>query len=339
MSVSGDVIMYARALAELESCRPAHLNAAVAANGASLAGRIARLLGQSRPPARSGLAPGVLVSATLLLIAACGLFGQSATRPAFQVASVKPSTSGVPFHIVRPQPGGRLTAQNAPLLMLIQNAYAVQAYQVVGGPAWIHTDGYDIEAKPESQADRQQVWLMLQTLLADRFKLALHRETRDLPVYTLTTARGGIKAQPSKPGACPSSDQSALPGSSAMTPCGMVRVTMASAGVQMEGSKIPMAEFIRVLAGLMGRPVIDKSRLTGEFEVHVSFIPDENTVGLPRAGGPGGLGDPGAPPPPSDPNLPNIFAALQEQLGLRLASTKGPVEVLVMDHVERPAAN
>ena len=111
---------------------------------------------------------------------------------------------------------------------------------------------------------------------------------------------------------------------------------MASAGVQMEGSKIPMAEFIRVLAGVMGRPVIDKSGFTGEFEVHVSFIPDENTMGLPRAGGPG---EPGAPPPPADPNLPNIFSALQEQLGLRLASARGPVEVLVMDHVERPAAN
>ena len=117
---------------------------------------------------------------------------------------------------------------------------------------------------------------------------------------------------------------------------------MAAAGVQMEGSKISMAEFIRVLAGLMGRPVIDKSGFNGEFEVNVSFIPDENTMGLPRGGGlsgPGGLGEPGAPPPPADPNLPNIFSALQEQLGLRLASAKGPVEVLVMDHVERPAAN
>ena len=87
------------------------------------------------------------------------------------------------------------------------------------------------------------------------------------------------------------------------------------------------------------RPVIDKSGFTGEFEVHVSFIPDENTMGMPRAGGPSGPAEPGAPPPAADPNLPNIFAALQEQLGLRIASARGPVEVLVMDHVERPAAN
>ena len=89
--------------------------------------------------------------------------------------------------------GGRLTAHNAPLTLLIQRAYAVQAFQVVGGPAWINTDGYDIEAKPEGDTDRKQMWLMLQTLLADRFKLTLHRETRELPVYDLTVAKRGPK--------------------------------------------------------------------------------------------------------------------------------------------------
>ena len=106
--------------------------------------------------------------------------------------------------MVRAQPGGRLSTQNAPLLMLIQNAYAVQAYQVVGGPGWLNTDGFDIEAKPETNVDRKQTWPMLQTLLADRFKLALHRETRELPVYALT-AKSNLKLPAPKEGRLPRS--------------------------------------------------------------------------------------------------------------------------------------
>ena len=104
----------------------------------------------------------------------------------------------------------------------------------------------------------------------------------------------------------------------------------------MEGGKIPMPELTRILAMVMGRPVVDHTGLTGEFEVHLEFTPDESTMGLPGAGGPG---DPGGPPLATDPGRPNIFAALQEQLGLKLSPAKGPVDVLVIDHVERPTAN
>ena len=99
---------------------------------------------------------------------------------------------------------------NAPLMMLIQNAYTVQASQVVGGPPWINSDGYDIEAKPEGNTDREHMWLMLQSLLADRFKLALHRETRELPVYALTMTKGGLKPPPNA-GSCVTFDPSAPP--------------------------------------------------------------------------------------------------------------------------------
>jgi hypothetical protein len=117
----------------------------------------------------------------LLVVAAFTTFGQQAARPEFQVASIKPNTAvGARGMGVRALPGGRLTTTNAPLMMLIQNAYSVQASQVVGGPSWINSDGYDIEAKPESNTDREHMWLMLQSLLADRFKLTLHRETREL---------------------------------------------------------------------------------------------------------------------------------------------------------------
>jgi hypothetical protein len=160
------------------------------------ANRIARLLGQSRP--------AVIAIAILLAVTAYSMFGQSADAPRFAVASVKRGaewTLEVPMGI-GPRPGGRLTTTNAPLTILIQRAYGVEAYQVVGGPAWINSDGYNIEAKPETNTDQKQMWLMLQTLLADRFKLKLHRETRELPVYALTATKGGPKLPAPKGGAC-----------------------------------------------------------------------------------------------------------------------------------------
>ena len=140
----------------------------------------------------------VTALAGLVAAAAHGLLAQSAGAPRFAVATVKrnPSTEVLTMAVpmgVGYRPGGRLVAGNVPVAMLIQRAYSVQGFQVVGGPSWINTDGYDIEAKPEGSTDQKQMWLMLQTLLADRFKLAMHRETRDLPVWDLQTVKGGAK--------------------------------------------------------------------------------------------------------------------------------------------------
>jgi hypothetical protein len=137
VSISGDALTYARALAQLESHRPAHLSAAIAANGGSLADRIARLLGQSRPVAGSGLEPGLITVAALLVVAAYGLFGQSSDPPRFAVASIRRNPSVVPLSMAVPmgagyRPGGRFVAGNAPVAFLIQRAYAVQGFQVVG---------------------------------------------------------------------------------------------------------------------------------------------------------------------------------------------------------------
>jgi beta-lactamase regulating signal transducer with metallopeptidase domain len=162
VSVTGDAFTYALALAEIESSRPAHLHAAMAADGGSLSDRIARLLGQSRPASRTLPGPGGLVGAILLAVTACVMFGQSADTPRFDVASIKLDTSAAPRHIVRPLPGG-LHTENAFVRMLMQNAYALQSFQIVGGPGWIDSAGYNIEAKADAKASQRQVFLMLQS--------------------------------------------------------------------------------------------------------------------------------------------------------------------------------
>lgn len=337
VAVTGDALTYARALLEWEQCRPAYLPA-VAANGGSLAGRIARLLGQSRPVARTSLGPGVLTVGILLLAAAYSLLAQSAERPAFQVASVKRTTDpNPPGMIVRPQPGGRLTAINARLMMLMVNAYSVQPFQIVGAPDWVNTEGYDIEAKPETPVDRMQMWLMLRTLLADRFKLTLHRDTKELPVFALVVGKDGLK-KPDKESDCPSAppDPNAQPTVPGGVPCGRVVIGMAPSETNLRGGKVAMPEFVRMLSMVLGRPVLDRTGIATYFDVQLAFTPDHDAMGLPGAGGPG---DPGGFRTVTDPNKPGIAAALQEQLGLKLTTTKGPVDVLVIDHIERPSAN
>jgi uncharacterized protein (TIGR03435 family) len=324
VAVSGDVLTYARALAQLESYRPAHLTGSVTANGGSLPDRISRLLGQPRPAVRIGLGPGVLAVAILLVAAAYGLFGQPGARPAFQSVSIKRNTSNWSERFRHPMSMG----VNSSLLLLIQFAYAnhdnpllghtapLLASQVVGGPAWLNSQGYDIEVKPEANTDPKQWWPMWQTLLADQFKLKLHRETRELAIYNLTTATGGPKLPPAKEAGCvsfpPGTKPHQVPGK---VDCGYVAGPFGRSTkgpLHIEGRKVHIADLTRELALILDRPILDKTGFTGEFDLQLSFRP-------------------------TDPNGPNIFAALEEQLGLRLVPAKGPVEVLVIDHAEEPA--
>jgi uncharacterized protein (TIGR03435 family) len=313
----------------------------MAASGGFLAHRIARLLGQRRPAPRTVSGPGIVAAALLLGIAAVAVFGQPATRPTFEVDSVKPSL-GRGFMMVRPLPGG-LTA-NAPVRLLMQNAYAVQSFQIVGGPAWSDSDRYELDAKAAGNASRAQVFLMLQSLLEDRFQLRIHRETRELPVFALVAARSGLKLPPPKAGACeePSSEspsewaggrmQPPGQGQPSMLRCGTIRIGLEPSGARMQGGKIPMPELVRALSMVLGRTVVDKTGFPGLFDVQLDFVPDETTPALP-------------PPPPDagsaslDSRIPSILSAVQEQLGLRIEAIKGPVEVIVIDHLERPSAN
>lgn len=337
VSATGDVLTYARALADLECARRSLPAPALSAAGGSLSARIARLLGVPRAVSRPAPA-GVLGSAAAIVLAAAAVFAQSGAPARFEVVSVKPSTEQR-MRYVRPMPGGRLVA-SAPVRMLILNAYRVQSFEVVGGPSWVDSDRYQIEARAEGNPDRDQLLRMLQPLLADRFQLKVHRETREMPVYELVAGRRRPALAPPKDDTCAApgpntpSDWSGgrieppTAGRGPLPPCGDLRVSLEPSGVRVQGGKVGIAELAKTLAMVMGRPVVDKTGLTGLYDLQLGFSADASTPELP-------------PPPPGAPdsNLPSIITALQEQLGLKLEAAKQPVDVLVIDHIARPTAN
>jgi uncharacterized protein (TIGR03435 family) len=200
---------------------------------------------------------------------------------------------------------------------------------------------YDIDAKAEGNPNSGQMRLMMQGLLEDRFQLKLHRETRELPVYELTAARGGIKLQAPKPGSCPSPDpdEPLPPPPGQAIPCGRVVMSISPSGARLRGGQVSMADLIRTLSNVLGRTVVDRTGFPGMFDVRLEFTPDESLVGLhvplPRPAAPS---DSTAAAQPPD-LYGGIFAAMQEQLGLKLGSAKGPVDVVVIDSVEKPSAN
>jgi len=244
----------------------------------------------------------------------------------FEVASIKPNPpGGVSTGMVRFLPGGRLSAQQVLLRFFIQNAYDLRPFQILGAPDWINSAGYDIEAKAEGDSTPEQMQQMMQQLLEDRFRMKAHRETREMPVYELAAAKGGVKLPEAKEESCLSPQ---LDGPGATPPCGraMVRIGR-TGGVQIQGEKIGIGELIRILTNLMGRIVIDKTGFTGVFDAQIGFALDDALAGLPHPPG-----------PPEETSQQSIFVAVG-RLGLKLESAKGPVEVLVIDHVEKPSAN
>jgi uncharacterized protein (TIGR03435 family) len=263
--------------------------------------------------------------------------GQSADAPRFAVASIKRNPSTAPLSMAVPmgvgyRPGGRLVAGNSPVTMLIQRAYSLLGFQVLGGPSWINTDGYDIDAKPDSATDQERMWLMLQTLLADRFKLAMHRETKEMAVYDLYAVKSGMKLQPPQSTACAEVMAWPEPGKPRPAPpCGP-GMAAAGSGIAMEGISVSMPAFAKMLTRLIGREVVDKTGFTGRFSLHLEFAMDDALAGLPNPTGP-------TVSAPADATKPTLFTAIQEQLGLKLEASKGPVDVFVIDHVERPTEN
>jgi bla regulator protein blaR1 len=228
-------------------------------------------------------------------------FAQAAPRLSFEVASVKPSGPNDPF-MYRLQPGGRYIATAQTLKYLVANAYEVPLYRIAAVPGWSDSEKFNIEAKvgipikpwPDSN---EQINEMLRSLLEERFKLAVHWETRQETVYNLVIAKGGSKLKTAADGESP--------------------------GFEMEQGRIhsmavPSSYLAGSLSTVLGRTVLDKTGLPGKFDYTLLYAPD------------------GATP---DDDRPSLYTALEQQLGLRLESSKGPVEFLMIDHVERPDAN
>ena len=249
----------------------------------------------------------------------------AADPPVSYVASVKPNNDVDPRGFSEYSPGGRLTATAVSVATLLRIAYRIQPYQLVGAPGWIGTKRYDIAAKVEdSPAPPQPV--LIRALLKDRFKLAVHNETREMPIFALVAARsdGRLGPQLSKS----SVDCAAyMAGPHPPPEPGRTPTCGASIGMgTLSGKAISMAQLATSLAPFAGRFSVDKTGLTGGFDVELKWAPD---VGFPVP----------AATTATEHLSPSLFTALQEQLGLKLVSDKGPVAVLVVDRLEEPTAN
>jgi uncharacterized protein (TIGR03435 family) len=252
-------------------------------------------------------------------------------KPTFEVASIRPSSRTFVGGWMRRDPG-LLSITNFTLKDLIMEAWHVQPFQVLGGPSWMDVARFDVSAKQDRIAKVETSLLMLQSLLADRFQLAMHLETRELPTYALVLAKKDGKLGPGlvapKEGNCvfagPNSDI-ARP-ESGKPFCKTISVNPRFLHIY----GFPLTELAKHLSEILGRQVTDQTGLTGNFNINLEWTPSEaQALQLP----------PGvqAPPPPDSPV--SIFTAIQEQLGLKLESRKGPVEVWVIDRAEKPTEN
>lgn len=248
--------------------------------------------------------------------------------PSFEVASIKPNKTDDMRVMLRITPDG-LSAVGVPLKFLIEFAYDIKDFQVSGGPGWIDSEKYDVDAKmdeanieaikkmPRDQAVEYRR-RMVQSLLADRFKLKVTHSSKELPIYALVVAKNGpklTKSADSPAGSTPRNQMRFTPG-------------------ELSGTGVPISLLVNQLAREVGRQVLDKTGLQGNYDFTLRFTSER----LAPPGGPGGPGGPGDAPAP-DSSGPSVFTALQEQLGLKLEPQKGPVEILIIDSIERPSDN
>jgi uncharacterized protein (TIGR03435 family) len=258
----------------------------------------------------------------------------------FEVATIKVNKSGELRQFIQRQPGGRVTVTNMPVRALVTFAYQLAQFQLVGGPSWMTTDRFDMIAKLEGNPEfgppgsgPDPIMRAMQKLLADRFQLKVHRESRDMDIYALIMAKPGgspsaglkksdidcaemARARRGQPPQGPPP----IPTGGGPIPCSI----MGSPGMIRFGG-FPISQITTMLGGMTGRMVVDRTGLTGNWEFVLTFAAEQR-----------GQPPPGVDLPPVDPGAPSIFTALQEQLGLKLEATKGPVDVTVIDGIEHP---
>lgn len=262
--------------------------------------------------------------------------------PAFEVVSIKPNHDSDGRIMVRMDPGGRFEAHNITVKFLLEEAYGIKDPQLSESPGWLDSEHYNIEAKPDDSVDasklgrdERQVVLraMLQGMLADRFKLVVHHETREQSEYALVVTKNGPKFhETTAPEIDPKTGPPGPPTPGAPVPRGGIRM-MGRGDLTCSG--IGLKQFADVLARQIGHVVVDQTGLKGLYDFTLKWTPDEGQGQMFKGAG----GPPGDASPPSDASGPTIFTALQEELGLKLESQKGPVDTIVIDHVERPSEN
>jgi bla regulator protein blaR1 len=259
------------------------------------------------------------IFAHVLVLILWNAHAQTAPALTFEVASVKPSAPDVAGLFVQPQPGGSLRITGGTVKNLIAIAYNAREFAISGGPGWVNSDRFDIDARAsplsaseKSPANAQQLRERLKSLLAERFQLAIHPESKEQNVYALFVGKSGPKLHEAEPGA---------------------RSMIRKRGTSIIGEAVGMQMLVLNLANSLDRAVLDKTGLAGKYDFKLEWSLDALNVSSPIAAT--GAETPTAP----EPNGPSLFAALQEQLGLRLEPQKAPVETLVIDHVARPSEN
>jgi uncharacterized protein (TIGR03435 family) len=235
--------------------------------------------------------------------------------PKVETATIKPSRPDQQGKVLTIR-GRTLVTINTSVSDLIVFGYGLHQKQVIGAPAWIESEKFDLTVQPDGEGvpNERQIRMLLQQILSDRFGLATHRDKRELPAYVLTVAKEGMKLTKS------SGDPNGLPGLM-FRGLGVLPVTNAT-----------MDNFAGVMqAAVLDRPVVDQTGLTGRYDFTLTWTPDESQFASMGVRVPPPTGDPNAPP--------GLFTAIQEQLGLKLESTKAPVDVLVVDRIQRPSEN
>ena len=311
-----------------------------------------------------------ILSAGLVVFTCCAAFAQT-----FEVASVKPAapiTGNRIMVMMRGGPGspdpGQITYSNVTVKNVLMTAYGVKGFQI-SGPGWLESERYDIVAKLPRGATKAEFMVMLQNLLAERFKLALHREKKDLPMYALVVGKNGPKLKESVEEPAPKEGDAPKVSGPADDPLagaamrrlpmgrdgfpvlppgagrGGMMISLSSGNAHMAANGQPMAGLAEMLSNQLDLPVVDMTGLTGKYDFTLTYAPENGVLmrlpaGIappPPAGPPpgeGGGGMPGASAPDTQ-SSPNLFTALQDQLGLKLEQRKGPVELLVIDHLEK----
>jgi len=270
-------------------------------------------------------------TAFLAIAAAAPAFSQAtpSDRPAFEAATVKPSPEGDRAAINATT--GLLTLRHVSLRLLISVAWKIRPALITGGPAWIDSAFFEVQGKAAGPTGADAMFLMLQTLLEDRFRLKVHREKKEGPVYNLTVAKGGPRL---KTATCVPFDPNHLPrqtapGETPVNYCGRINRTVDGSLRKMDflgvgigtSTTLPIESLADQLSGLIERTVIDKTGLSGIFDFQLEWADQAGAA------------------QPGDSIGPSIFTAVQEQLGLKLDSARGPIGYLAVDRAEKPSGN